>query len=114
MGYADFIAIIHGERSFIAVNGTPFNQTHIKWVLEIAKHITEESGGPFTLTRDATTIYVGMDSLIWPVGNNHRLAPNAFADQLENYNYTSEEWELVFPNNTRRLINIAEALEISE
>lgn len=114
VGYADFIAIIHGERSFIAVNGTPFNQTHIKWVLEIARHITDESGGPFTLTRDETTIYVGMDSFIWPVNNNHRLAEEAFADHLENYNYTSEEWELVFPNNTRRLINIPEALEITE
>lgn len=108
IGYAQLIGFVHAREHFKDVANRGYLPSDTKHVLSFAQQITEESGGPVTLSRDGTKIDVGMDAFIWKKQHPHNRPPKAF----EYASYSEQDWINLFPNGERRLVKSDECKAI--
>jgi hypothetical protein len=109
IGYACFAAMTYGAADYSEVMGRHYAPCDNSWVIELADQVTAAAGGPECVARNGATIQVGMDSFIWPSTRPHTLSVRAFAEHRRKYGYSQHEWEVVFPESTRRVLTLDEA-----
>lgn len=105
IGYADFVRWVHGSRSYVDVAGRTYVASHSGFVIRLAQQVTESAGGRMEVSRDGVRIACGMDTFIWPLARGHDRSTKAWESRWVRPPYTREDWQKVFPDGTRRLVN---------
>jgi len=106
VSYAQFVCYLHGVSSFEDIAHRSYVRADTPLVLQLAKQVTDAVGGRQPITREGTTIRVGMDSFIWRKDKPH-VRPRA---SFTGTPYTETEWKKVFPDGERRLLKPDEFL----
>ena len=100
ISYKGFVENVH-DASFDEVRGRPWSQSDVSDALRLADQITNAAGRQ-SIRRGDVVIQAGMDTFIWPKKPPHRRPLNAWRYQLP---YSIEEWTVVFPDGSRRLLD---------
>jgi hypothetical protein len=104
VGYAQFIALVHGKRSFREVAGRTYKPSDSRDVVALASRVTEAAGGRREIRRGDVAIHVGMDTFIWSQSSPHDRPVAAWSNPLHKPPYSREEWLQIFADGQRRLL----------
>ena len=104
VGYAQLVCCVHGVESFVSEANRQYAQSDTTNVLRLAQQITDENGGPISVTRNGVTIDAAMDAFVWRKKSPHDRPTRAF----QFASYSEQEWRHVFPDGNRRLLNAGE------
>lgn len=105
IGYADFVRWVYGSRSFAEVDGHAYVPSDSGFVIRLAQRVTEAAGGRMDVSRGGVTIACGMDTFIWPLAHGHDRSIRAWESNWVRPPYSREDWQKVFPDGTRRLVD---------
>ncbi len=108
IAYGDFIAFLHGKRSFGEVAGRNYLPGDSGAVIALAWSITDENGGRITVTANGREIRCGMDTFIWSSNPPYDRPEKAFNNPKCALPYSRADWKAVFPDGRRRMIKSVE------
>jgi hypothetical protein len=100
VAYSQFVCRLHGVGSYEEAVHRNYVRADTPFVLRLAKQVTDSAGGRTPVTRDGTTIRLGMDSFIWRQDRPHPRPRVSFTGTP----YTESQWKVFFPDGARRLL----------
>jgi hypothetical protein len=104
IGYQQFCCFLHDVETFRELKERTWKPGDSAWTIGLAEMITD-SAGRISVTKHGVTLETGMDTYIWNEKPPHERPVEAFnKTNTAPLPYTRQQFERVFPLQTRRLI----------